>query len=137
MHKQLHNKNSLWLKQLSFKKKNYCTCTCVHHSFYIYCVECHSHASSLLHYFILIIPFQEALQVIDTRALPPVVDIEDMNKKKIEKQYRPPTAELISYLDFNISTTGVLSGVKVCPPIECIRFHCFIFSFRFLMLLYI
>ena len=52
-------------------------------------------------------------QNIDLRSLPSMVDIEDISKKKLEKLYRPPTTELIAYLDFSISTTGVLSGVKV------------------------
>lgn len=27
--------------------------------------------------------------------------------------YKPPTAEMIAYLDFSVSTTGMLTGVKV------------------------
>lgn len=56
---------------------------------------------------------QEAAQFIDMRALPPLVETEDLPRKKLDRFYRPPTPELIAYLDFTVSTTGVLSGVKV------------------------
>ena len=56
---------------------------------------------------------QEATQVMDMRGLPPFVETEDLPRKKLDKFYRPPTPELIAYLDFTVSTTGVLSGVKV------------------------
>lgn len=28
--------------------------------------------------------------------------------------YKPPTPEMLAYLDFSVSTTGILAGVKVC-----------------------
>lgn len=65
------------------------------------------------HNLIRLLRSKEACQIVDVRTLPPLLDTEDTPKKKLERQYRPPTSELISYLDFNISTTGVLSGVKI------------------------
>ena len=56
---------------------------------------------------------QEATPLLDPRSLPPMLETDDLPKKKLDRQYRAPTAELISYLDFSVSTTGVLSGVKV------------------------
>ena len=50
----------------------------------------------------------------DPKTTPPIVETDDLPKKRLDKFYKPPTAELIAYLDFNVSTTGVLSGVKVC-----------------------
>ena len=49
----------------------------------------------------------------DLRSLPQTLETDDLPKKKLDKIYHPPTPELIAYLDFSISTTGVLSGVKV------------------------
>ena len=89
------------------------------------------------------------------RGLPPFVETEDMPKKKLDRFYRPPTPELIAYLDFSVSTTGVLSGVKVKEATQermieiytdCSSYHvwlfpitcgCYLFSSwsRFLMLL--
>ncbi len=49
----------------------------------------------------------------DLKSLPPILETDDLSKKKLTKPYKAPTAELIAYLDFSVSTTGVLSGVKV------------------------
>ncbi len=51
--------------------------------------------------------------MLDFKTIPPLMVTDDLPKKKIEKYYKPPTPELIAYLDFSVSTTGVLSGVKV------------------------
>lgn len=56
---------------------------------------------------------QEAAPLLDPKSIPPIVETDDLSRKKCEKQYKIPTAEMIAYLDFNVSTTGVLSGVKV------------------------
>ena len=40
-------------------------------------------------------------------------ETDDVPKKKLEKFYKAPTSELIAYIDFSVSTTGMLSGVKV------------------------
>ena len=53
------------------------------------------------------------MTLLDPRSIPPMLDTDDIPKRKLEKYYRAPTAELIAYLDFSVSTTGVLSGVKV------------------------
>ena len=56
---------------------------------------------------------QEAAALLDLRSLPMMLDTDDIPKRKLDKYYKAPTAELIAYLDFSVSTTGVLSGVKV------------------------
>ena len=47
------------------------------------------------------------------KSLPNILETDELPKKKLDKFYKPPTPELIAYLDFAVSTTGVLSGVKV------------------------
>ncbi len=60
-----------------------------------------------------ILKLKEAAPMFDFKTIPPLMVTDDLPKKKIEKYYKPPTPELIAYLDFSVSTTGVLSGVKV------------------------
>lgn len=63
--------------------------------------------------------------MLDPRTLPTILETDDLPKKKLDKFYKVPTPELIAYLDFSVSTTGVLSGVKVSqrwlPPIALTR----------------
>lgn len=56
---------------------------------------------------------QEAQSVADFKNIPPLLETDDVPKKKMEKFYKAPTSELIAYIDFSVSTTGMLSGVKV------------------------
>lgn len=56
---------------------------------------------------------QEAAPLLDPKSMPPIIETDDLPRRKLEKQHKIPTAEMIAYLDFNVSTTGVLSGVKV------------------------
>lgn len=39
---------------------------------------------------------------------------DDLPRKKNPQMYKPPTPEMLAYLDFSVSTTGILAGVKVC-----------------------
>lgn len=39
---------------------------------------------------------------------------DDLPRKKSPQMYKPPTPEMLAYLDFSVSTTGILAGVKVC-----------------------
>ena len=61
-----------------------------------------------------ILKSKEAAPMMDMRTLPPTLATDDLPKKKLERFYKAPTAEMIAYVDFSVSTTGVLSGVKVC-----------------------
>lgn len=56
---------------------------------------------------------KEAGSVMDVRAWPPTLDTDDMAKKKLSNFYRAPTAEMLAYLDFSVSTTGMLAGIKM------------------------
>uniref|UniRef100_T1J2G4 DMAP1-binding domain-containing protein n=1 Tax=Strigamia maritima TaxID=126957 RepID=T1J2G4_STRMM len=56
---------------------------------------------------------KEASNVVDIKSWVPILDTEDMSKKKLTSIYRAPTPEMIAYLDFSVSTTGMLAGIKV------------------------
>lgn len=44
---------------------------------------------------------------------------DDLPRKKSPQIYKPPTPEMLAYLDFSVSTTGILAGVKVCTAKSC------------------
>lgn len=56
---------------------------------------------------------KEALSVVNNKPWPLVLNTDDPAKKKLVRPYNPPTPELLAYVDFSVSTTGVLTGVKV------------------------
>ncbi|XP_025836828.1 disco-interacting protein 2 [Agrilus planipennis] len=56
---------------------------------------------------------KEASNVVDLKSWPPILDTDDIPKKKLPMVYRPPAAEMIAYLDFSVSTTGMLAGIKM------------------------
>ncbi|XP_004363364.1 hypothetical protein CAOG_03636 [Capsaspora owczarzaki ATCC 30864] len=57
-------------------------------------------------------------------SFPSAFSIDDMSKKKEEltHYYRPPTNEMLAVLEFNISTTGLLAGVRISH--DTILSHC-------------
>ncbi|XP_073975314.1 disco-interacting protein 2 isoform X12 [Rhodnius prolixus] len=56
---------------------------------------------------------KEASNVVDIKSWPVILDTDDMPKKKLPAMYRAPTAEMLAYLDFSVSTTGMLAGIKM------------------------
>ncbi|XP_050514541.1 disco-interacting protein 2 [Diabrotica virgifera virgifera] len=56
---------------------------------------------------------KEASNVVDIKSWPLILDTDDMPKKKLPVPYRAPTAEMMAYLDFSVSTTGMLAGIKM------------------------
>ncbi|XP_067215742.1 disco-interacting protein 2 homolog C isoform X3 [Linepithema humile] len=56
---------------------------------------------------------KEANNVVDVKSWPLILDMDDMPKKKLPVMYRAPTAEMLAYLDFSVSTTGMLAGIKM------------------------
>ncbi|CAB0006725.1 unnamed protein product [Nesidiocoris tenuis] len=56
---------------------------------------------------------KEASNVVDIKSWPVILDTDDMPKKKLTAMYRAPTAEMLAYLDFSVSTTGMLAGIKM------------------------
>ncbi|XP_061648425.1 disco-interacting protein 2 homolog A isoform X6 [Phyllopteryx taeniolatus] len=56
---------------------------------------------------------KEAAAAVDVKSWPMVLDTDDLPRKKSPQIYKPPTPEMLAYLDFSVSTTGILAGVKI------------------------
>ncbi|MCI4390702.1 hypothetical protein PGIGA_G00125770 [Pangasianodon gigas] len=56
---------------------------------------------------------KEASAVVDLRSWPPVLDTDDLPKRRSPLLYKPCDPESLAYLDFSVSTTGMLAGVKM------------------------
>ncbi|XP_051715470.1 disco-interacting protein 2 homolog A isoform X4 [Oryctolagus cuniculus] len=56
---------------------------------------------------------KEAAAAMDIRTWPTILDTDDMPKKKVASIFRPPSPDVLAYLDFSVSTTGILAGVKM------------------------
>uniref|UniRef100_A0A4W4ETA0 DMAP1-binding domain-containing protein n=1 Tax=Electrophorus electricus TaxID=8005 RepID=A0A4W4ETA0_ELEEL len=56
---------------------------------------------------------KEATAAVDVKTWPMVLDTDDLPRKKTPQMYKPPTPETLAYLDFSVSTTGILAGVKM------------------------
>ncbi|CAL8277044.1 unnamed protein product [Lota lota] len=56
---------------------------------------------------------KEASAAVDVRSWPPVLETDDLPKKKPSLLYKPSNPESLAYLDFSVSTTGMLAGVKM------------------------
>ncbi|OCT73881.1 hypothetical protein XELAEV_18032845mg [Xenopus laevis] len=56
---------------------------------------------------------REAAAAVDIRTWPPILDTDDLPKKRPSQIYKPSDPEIMAYLDFSVSTTGMLAGVKM------------------------
>ncbi|XP_073502846.1 disco-interacting protein 2 homolog A isoform X2 [Phyllobates terribilis] len=56
---------------------------------------------------------KEAAVAVDIKTWPTIMDTEDMPKKKLVRVFRPASPDTLAYLDFSVSTTGILAGVKM------------------------
>ncbi|KAI4547773.1 disco-interacting protein 2 homolog A isoform X2 [Ovis canadensis] len=56
---------------------------------------------------------KEAAATVDARTWPTILDTDDIPKKKVASIFRPPSPDVLAYLDFSVSTTGILAGVKM------------------------
>ena len=56
---------------------------------------------------------KEASNVVDIKSWPGCLDTDELAKRKLPGIYRAPTPELVAYLDFSVSTTGMLAGIKM------------------------
>ncbi|CAF98741.1 unnamed protein product, partial [Tetraodon nigroviridis] len=56
---------------------------------------------------------KEAMATVDIRNWPPVLDTDDLPKRKPPALYKPTNPDGLAYLDFSVSTTGMLAGVQV------------------------
>ncbi|XP_051871747.1 disco-interacting protein 2 homolog C isoform X2 [Pristis pectinata] len=56
---------------------------------------------------------REAGAAVDVRTWPPVLDTDDLPKRRPSQIYKPSNPDTLAYLDFSVSTTGMLAGVKM------------------------
>jgi len=56
---------------------------------------------------------KEATAIVDAKSWPPLLDVDDLAKRKLQSIFQATSPDVICYLDFSVSTTGVLAGVKV------------------------
>ncbi|XP_030133783.1 disco-interacting protein 2 homolog A isoform X4 [Taeniopygia guttata] len=56
---------------------------------------------------------KEAAAAVDIKTWPTILDTDDMPKKKLPSVFRPTSPDMLAYLDFSVSTTGILAGVKM------------------------
>ena len=65
------------------------------------------------------------MSIVEFKAWPLLMDTDDLSKKKLQAVYRAPTPEMLCYLDFSVSTTGMLAGIKVglYGDVSCLNYH--------------
>ena len=56
---------------------------------------------------------KDAASVVENKPWPTLINTDDLPRKKQTLKYRAPTPEMLAYLDFSVSTTGMLAGVKM------------------------
>uniref|UniRef100_A0A4W3HS65 Disco interacting A n=2 Tax=Callorhinchus milii TaxID=7868 RepID=A0A4W3HS65_CALMI len=56
---------------------------------------------------------KEAAAAVDIKTWPTVLETDDLPRRKPPQIYKAPTPEMLAYLDFSVSTTGILAGVKM------------------------
>ncbi|XP_043857580.1 disco-interacting protein 2 homolog A isoform X4 [Dromiciops gliroides] len=56
---------------------------------------------------------KEAGAAVDVKTWPTILDTDDLPKKRVASVFRPPSPDMLAYLDFSVSTTGILAGVKM------------------------
>uniref|UniRef100_A0A7M4E5X9 Disco interacting B n=1 Tax=Crocodylus porosus TaxID=8502 RepID=A0A7M4E5X9_CROPO len=78
---------------------------------------------------------REAAAAVDVKTWPTIIDTDDLPRKRLPQIYKPPTPEMLAYLDFSVSTTGMLTGVKmshsaVSALCRAIKLQCELYSSR-------
>uniref|UniRef100_A0A8C5CZ58 Disco-interacting protein 2 homolog Bb n=1 Tax=Gadus morhua TaxID=8049 RepID=A0A8C5CZ58_GADMO len=78
---------------------------------------------------------KEASASVNIKTWPTIIDTDDLPRRRLPQIYKPPTAEMIAYLDFSVSTTGMLTGVKishvaVSALCRSIKLQCELYSSR-------
>ncbi|ESO03015.1 hypothetical protein HELRODRAFT_187099 [Helobdella robusta] len=56
---------------------------------------------------------KEATSVFELKSWPTLIETEDVSKRKFNGPFRAPSPESTCYLDFSVSTTGILAGIKM------------------------
>ncbi|RXM97841.1 Disco-interacting protein 2-like B-A [Acipenser ruthenus] len=78
---------------------------------------------------------KEAAAAVDVKTWPTIIDTDDLPRRRPPQIYKPPTAEMLAYLDFSVSTTGMLTGVKISHAAvsalcRSIKLQCELYSTR-------
>uniref|UniRef100_A0A673YHT3 Disco-interacting protein 2 homolog B-A-like n=1 Tax=Salmo trutta TaxID=8032 RepID=A0A673YHT3_SALTR len=78
---------------------------------------------------------KEAAATVNIKTWPTIIDTDDLPRRRPPMIYKPPTAEMIAYLDFSVSTTGMLTGVKISHAAvsalcRSIKLQCELYSSR-------
>uniref|UniRef100_A0A8B9L9X2 Disco-interacting protein 2 homolog Bb n=1 Tax=Astyanax mexicanus TaxID=7994 RepID=A0A8B9L9X2_ASTMX len=78
---------------------------------------------------------KEAAVSVNIKTWPIIIDTDDLPRKRPPTIYKPPSAEMIAYLDFSVSTTGMLTGVKISHAAvsalcRSIKLQCELYSSR-------
>uniref|UniRef100_A0A8C9VD86 Disco interacting B n=1 Tax=Scleropages formosus TaxID=113540 RepID=A0A8C9VD86_SCLFO len=78
---------------------------------------------------------KEAAATVNVKTWPIIIDTDDLPRKRPMQIYKPPTAEMLAYLDFSVSTTGMLTGVKISHAAvsalcRSIKLQCELYSSR-------
>uniref|UniRef100_A0A8C2L398 Disco-interacting protein 2 homolog Bb n=1 Tax=Cyprinus carpio TaxID=7962 RepID=A0A8C2L398_CYPCA len=78
---------------------------------------------------------KEAAATVNIKTWPIIIDTDDLPRKRPPTIYKPPNAEMIAYLDFSVSTTGMLTGVKISHAAvsalcRSIKLQCELYSSR-------
>uniref|UniRef100_A0A672SYC7 Disco-interacting protein 2 homolog B-A-like n=1 Tax=Sinocyclocheilus grahami TaxID=75366 RepID=A0A672SYC7_SINGR len=78
---------------------------------------------------------KEAATTVNIKTWPIIIDTDDLPRKRPPTIYKPPNAEMIAYLDFSVSTTGMLTGVKISHAAvsalcRSIKLQCELYSSR-------
>ncbi|XP_062872276.1 disco-interacting protein 2 homolog B-A isoform X2 [Trichomycterus rosablanca] len=78
---------------------------------------------------------KEAAASVNVKTWPTIIDTDDLPKKRPPQIYKPPTPEMLAYLDFSVSTTGMLTGVKISHAAvsalcRSIKLQCELYSSR-------
>nr|XP_033791975.1 disco-interacting protein 2 homolog B isoform X2 [Geotrypetes seraphini] len=78
---------------------------------------------------------KEAAVAVDVKTWPTIIDTDDLPRKRSPQMYKPPTPEMLAYLDFSVSTTGMLTGVKMSHAAvnalcRAIKLQCELYSSR-------
>nr|KAG5702409.1 hypothetical protein BaRGS_027496 [Batillaria attramentaria] len=65
---------------------------------------------------------KEAAAIVDPKHWVQLLDTDEVPKRRLAAIYRAPTPEMMCYLDFSVSTTGMLAGVKAKGlNLACVR----------------
>uniref|UniRef100_A0A8C2TJV2 Disco interacting A n=1 Tax=Coturnix japonica TaxID=93934 RepID=A0A8C2TJV2_COTJA len=65
---------------------------------------------------------KEAAAAVDIKTWPTILDTDDMPKKKLANIFRPTSPDMLAYLDFSVSTTGILMAVLISLNIGIFAF---------------